>query len=444
VCGISAKPSCFSNGAAIVRVRDLTFKTWLRSHREKATKERWLRELYPWPVLAQVDYEQKYLGRSQRLSYDGTDYDVTLQWIRWQEERQTFRCRVRVESEGLGWHSRSFSDEFDVCYAADGAFVTLFHARKEEPLEIVAKAFFNRRWDRLDTNSFKSLAVSRFLAASIVSQAAEEAFTESPLVHYPECRLVGGTSPLFSNGSKIWIGYRFSSEGAFAWARLAAGNAARIVALYFADTKYQFRTDTPPNVKVESIVQLDAERLGSKYDDLIRVLVRNLELPEDVRDYGHLEAIVTGKIIASPSTIQEVDVNEALAALKRPCYSKSELRYQLAAGVVLNAWIENERSLGYVSRKKFYAFKEKIGVIVKWAADTKLDGVRIWAEPNSYEPVLYIRIDEVDFSFRAIPGAESFVKAAANDSLEWAGVRLKPIAPMVLAWARSLRSLGPS
>ena len=346
-------------------------------------------------------------------------------------------------SEGLGWHSRPFSDEFDVCYAADGAFVTLFHARKEEPLEIVAKAFFNRRWDKLNASYFKSLAVSRFLAASIVSQAAEEAFTEFPLLHCPESRLVGGTSPLFSNGSKIWIGYRFFSEGAYAWARLAAGNAARIVALYFADTKYQFRTDTPPNVTVESIVQLDAERLGSKYDDLIRVLVRNLELPGELGDYEHLEAIVTGNIVVSPSPIQEVDVNEALAALKRPCYSKSELRYQLAAGVVLNAWIENERSLGYVSRKKFYAFKEKIGVIVKWAADTKLDGVRIWAEPNSYELVLYIRIDDVDFSFRAIPGAELYVKAA-NDSLEWAGVRLKPIAPMVLAWARSLRNLGPS
>jgi len=82
------------------------------------------------------------------------------------------------KSEGLGWHSRSFSDEYDVCYAADGAFVTLFHARKEEALEIIAKAFFNRRWDRLNTGSFKSLAASRFLAASIVSQAAEEAFTE--------------------------------------------------------------------------------------------------------------------------------------------------------------------------------------------------------------------------------------------------------------------------
>jgi len=213
--------------------------------------------------------------------------------------------------------------------------------------------------------------------------------------------------------------------------------------LHFVDTKYQFRADTPSNVKVKSIAQLDAERLGSKYDDLIRVLVRNLEIPKQPRDYDHLEAIVTGKVITSPFPMREVDVNEALAALKRPCYSKSELRYQLAAGVVLNAWIENERSLGFVSRKKFYVFKEKIGVIVKWAADTKLDGVRIWAEPDSREHILYIRIDNVDFSFRAIPGTESFVKAG-NDSLEWAGVRLKPIAPMVLAWARSLRSFGPS
>src|SRR3954451_14047473 len=64
--------------------------------------------------------------------------------------------------------------------------------------------------------------------------------------------------------------------------------------------------------------------------------------------------------------------NSLLAASRLPCTSKSELRYQLAAGVVLNAWIENERRLGYVQRKKFYAFKERIGDLVKWAEDAQL------------------------------------------------------------------------
>src|SRR5262249_4946981 len=152
-----------------------------------------------------------------------------------------------------------------------------------------------------------------------------------------------------------------------------------------------------------------------------------------------LVSIVTGQAGAPSSLILEADVHEALAALKRPCSSKSEFRYQLAAGVVLNAWIEDERRLGHGGRKKFYAFKQKIGWLVKWAAEARLDGVTIWAEAGLREPILYIRIDDVDFSFHAIPGTDAFF-VTGNDALTWSGVRLKPIAPIVLAWARALRS----
>jgi hypothetical protein len=88
-------------------------------------------------------------------------------------------------------------------------------------------------------------------------------------------------------------------------------------------------------------------------------------------------------------------VNEALAAMKRPCGSKAELRYQLAAGVVINAWIDAERGLGFSQRKKFYAFKQRIGALVKWAAGTELPDVRLWAEPHprGQTPIVYVRID---------------------------------------------------
>jgi hypothetical protein len=47
----------------------------------------------------------------------------------------------------------------------------------------------------------------------------------------------------------------FFSEGAYAWARQNMGSAERVVALYSADTKYQFRTDLPPMAEVMSIAQ---------------------------------------------------------------------------------------------------------------------------------------------------------------------------------------------
>jgi hypothetical protein len=99
------------------------------------------------------------------------------------------------------------------------------------------------------------------------------------------------------------------------------------------------------------------------------------------------------------------------------------------------------------ARKKFYAFKQKVGALVQWAVDGRLDGVKIWAatggvrrwdDPGSKATILYVRIDDVDFSFHAIPGADAFLNAG-NNTLTWSGARLKPIAPIVLAWARSMR-----
>jgi hypothetical protein len=428
-----------------LRLRDVTFANWLKNHREKDPEERWLRELYPWPVLAQADCDVAQIDRIQRIVYDGVEYRVILQNIRWQAMHGTYRYRIRVECDGLGWHSRSFSDGFDLCGTPDGSFVTLFHAKTEEPLEKMARAFFSRRWTDIRPDSFKTLAVSRFLAAAIVGQVAEEAFKATPLTHYPNARLIGGPSPMLASGGDLWIGYRFFSENAYEWARRSAGNASRVVALYFADTKYQFRTDLPLGTEVQSIAQLDATLLGGRHEDLIRTLLRGLELPSGAPDPEQLERIVLGHAEAPSVPVTEADVHEALAALKRPCDSKEELRYQLAAAVVLNVWIESERRLGFPQRKKFYAFKQKVESLARWVAETRPPGVELWVEAlaPSEDPVLFLRVEEVDFSFHAIPIASRLL-AIRSEHPTWKGVRLKPIAPLVLTWARRLRSPLPT
>jgi hypothetical protein len=146
-----------------------------------------------------------------------------------------------------------------------------------------------------------------------------------------------------------------------------------------------------------------------------------------------------GQTKAPVTPLIEADVHEALAALKRPCGSRSDLRYQLAAAVVLNAWIESERRLGFSQRKRFYAFKQNVDSLTKWAMTAKPPGVKLWAEalPQSKTPILYIRVDEVDFSFHSIPVARCLL-GSGRSQLTWSGVRLKPIVPLVLAWARAL------
>lgn len=421
-----------------MRLRRVSFDNWLRSHTHKEREERWLRELYPWPVLAQVHCDQEHLGVPQSIRHDGAAYEVTLRRIEWQCSHQTYRYRMFVESEGLAWHSRPFSDEYDMCGTRDGRFKTLFHRKKKEPLERIARAFFSRRWSDLSRHDFRSLAVSRYLAASVVCQVAERAYGHVVLTDYPTARVAGGYSPMLAHGSALWLGYRFYSEDAYAWARNCAGEASEVVAFYFADTRYQFRTDLPPGSSVRPVSEVDSE-VGGEHRDLILALMRQLELPPEDTPLSSLEEMVRGRSTVSAVHVSESDVNEAHAALRRPCESKAELRYQLAAGVLLNAWIENERARGFPQRKKFYAFKQRIGELFGWAGARELPGVALWVEEDarSSHPLAFLRIDGVDFSFHAVPGVQDR-RFADRERLTWSGVRLKPIAPLVLRWARFL------
>ena len=112
-------------------------------------------------------------------------------------------------------------------------------------------------------------------------------------------------------------------------------------------------------------MQLNSTELGGKFEDLIQVLLRGLQIPTEHPSAGELASIVLGSRKVSAAPVVEADVHEALAALKRPCQTKKEFRYQLAAAVVLNeTWIESERQLGYPQRKKFYAFKKRVDDLV--------------------------------------------------------------------------------
>lgn len=424
-----------------MRLKNVTYTTWLKSHVYKPPRERWLRELYPWPVLAQVECDESLLNEMQSCWHDDIEYRITLKDVKWQPDKGTFRYRLRVECDGLGWHARSFDDEYDLVAAPDGTFVTLFHTRKQEPLEKISKIFFARRWADLADQDFRTLAVSRFLSAALVSELAEDAFAGESLEHYPESRITGSQSPMFARKTELWIGHRFFSEHAYAWARRCAPHAERVVAIYFADTKHQFLTDLPKNASVLSATHLDATMLGGKHQDLVFALLRASAPAVVALSDAELSRVVLGHQLHECGPITEADVHESLAAMKCPCSTKGDLAYQLSAGVLLNAWIDGERRLGYKDRKAFYAFKQKIRELAEWAIVHKPEGVVVWAEraANEQMPALYIRIDSVDFSFHAVP-LRGMLEGSGPEDLRWSGVRLKPMAPLVLDWGRRLRA----
>ena len=127
-----------------MRLKGVSFANWIRrpSHAGKDPEERWLREWYPWPVLARVECGESYVGMAQSIRHDRITYEATLQCApKWQPRHGTFKYRMLIESEGLGWHSRAFSDRYDMCGTPDGSFVTVFHTNKREPLERIARSF---------------------------------------------------------------------------------------------------------------------------------------------------------------------------------------------------------------------------------------------------------------------------------------------------------------
>jgi hypothetical protein len=424
-----------------MRLKNVSYATWLRSHLSKPPRERWLRELYPWPVIAQVDCGENLLNQLQSYWHNDVEYRVTLKGVTWQADRGTFRYRLSIECDGLGWHARSYDDHYDLVAAPDGTFVTLFHAKKVEPLEKIAKAFFARRWHDLAGDDIRTLAVSRFLSAALAGEIAEDVFASEGLEHYPESRISLGSAPMFAAKGGLWVGYRFFSEHAHAWARRCASGTDRVVALYFADTTHQFLTDLPANAQVHSIAHLDAAALGGKYGDLVLALLRKVAPASGSLPDADLARVVLGQQLHDCGPITEEDVYESLAALKCPCNSKGDLAYQLSAGVLLNAWIDEERRLGFKERKAFYAFKQKIRELAEWAVNSRPEEVVVWVErtENESTAALHIRVDGVDFGFHAVPLGNLSESLVATEH-KWSGIRLKPMAPLVLDWGRRFRA----
>ena len=66
-----------------MKLRNVTFANWPGSHGSKDAEERWLRELYPWPVLAQVEYDESHVGIAQAITHDEVESTATLLSVRW-------------------------------------------------------------------------------------------------------------------------------------------------------------------------------------------------------------------------------------------------------------------------------------------------------------------------------------------------------------------------
>lgn len=259
-----------------------------------------------------------------------------------------------------------------------------------------------------------------------------------PEVKFSPSTFVGELEAALFASSDLVIGYRYYQDQAYAWCRRQEEAGRKALCLYTAASLFQFNTQKPENSEVISLVKFDSLYCNRKFKRQIDRITHLLDAPRDCsdQDWAHL----LSNEMPPKLEISNSEIHESLQALNLSVQSVDDLRYLMAAGVVLNEWLRDVVKSSS-KLKKFYAFKEELGKIINNNVDLDSSRVTVWRGLGDGVQPVYVRIDSVDFSFHAIPLKNKNIKV--HDDLEWTGFRLKPIAPLVLAWARRQRQIAP-
>jgi hypothetical protein len=186
----------------------------------------------------------------------------------------------------------------------------------------------------------------------------------------------------------------------------------------------------------------------SRYLRQTQFLVNHLRSPvvtQSNEPEGELRArILSGKGASSEITTSEL--REAKAGLGRIISTTGDAAYVLACANLLNAALNKKLHL-YKGRERLdkdvYAFKAELGVSIEQLARSPLTNIQFYVAADD---LVLVRVRGIQFSFHAVPQTEclrSYVTSHASAPQEWSGIRLQPIAPLVLRWARALLMLEP-
>jgi hypothetical protein len=136
--------------------------------------------------------------------------------------------------------------------------------------------------------------------------------------------------------------------------------------------------------------------------------------------------------------ILKSDLMEAMAMMKLVPSNQNEMFYYLSAMNLINAFINKERK-GKTSKskmfKEMYFFKSYLTKVL----DIQVSNNSILGELFIGKGVVYVKVLDFQFSFHSIKMTEvlkHYANSNNNVKMEWSGIRLQPIAPLVLKLAR--------
>ena len=430
-------------------IKPLSYDSFKKNHYKDKNKpeKMWARALLPWQIVDHVDFTNMESGQTVAIGereFTARLISRELDFSRENSNRVVYL--IEIAGAAVGWEGRLINQEYKLITFWDGELLSFYANDKDEDgtdkLEKLFQQFLRGNFANLDILKQKDRDIHTYLscllAVTMISGSLLEVGTFNS-----ESQGKFGDAPLFCSPQLI-IGFCFFQDQAHEWCREQSGCAAKvgqdsgqeILCLYVAPTLHQFKRGLPSGSRAISIADFNMQYCEGRFDRQIERINHLLDEPRQCSDETW-DAIKTGQLF-NTVRITTSEIHEALEALKLPTRSVDDFRYQLAAGVLLNAWLDqatpNQKKL-----KAFYAFKETLGRIINENVHLDETRVDIWRGESSGadNDVVYARVDGTEFSFHAIPRHFSSIPVLHHQ--EWSGVRLKPFAPLVLAYCRRLR-----
>jgi hypothetical protein len=444
-----------------MNIHSINFETWCSNHKDDHTAK-WCRELYPWEVFQDIDYSKAKEGTLQEISSGRISYEAIVKSRKVDEKRGgRIVCLVHLRNPELNlslrkqWQNRSWDHEFRLVASPEGYFITLYVVG-DDPTETMLREFFEGDFPALENK--RNLPLSGLMFRSLISYAALDMYPELEKAHSYTIKSVsqkgfhsgvrpldaGGTfEPFLSQGRELWIGYSFTEEKAHRLALQLIGQCDRLIVVYSQPTfsKHHRAKGSAEIYSLSEFLRLASADIYRNYSEQARFLLNHLQgEPEDEAESARelYEKVLTLK---GPMEILTSEVREAKAGLGIIVTNECEAAYVCACANLLNAALNRRSGLylgGLELSNEVYSFKQIFGRKVEEMMLLQARGVSVYLAPDG---LTYVSIGGVQFSYRQIPRTaklKAFASTKMNTLQEWDGIRLQPIAPLVLAWARAL------
>ncbi|WP_141500894.1 hypothetical protein [Paenibacillus luteus] len=444
-----------------MKIENLDFQTWCRNHKETHVAK-WCREVYPWVVLRNIDFESVFLNERQIISFNHIEYEITVLSIELQSNgryKTTFRLKSNMKSGQSEWEQRKWDTVFQIIYNKEGEFITVF-TKKEDPSKDLVAKFMKGSFKRITEN--KSRPVSLLLFNSLISYLMEMTFPNAVyLKRFAVDTEAEGYSkiftikskyiyPLFSIDRSHWIFSSFNEERAHRIGLRLADQCEKLTIIFCNPTYTRHHRCKHKNVEVISLFEFynrSSEKIREQFERQIILLQNHLSLPESKSNELILNEISQPKF--TEYEIKKSELLEALAIMKIPVSNKYVAFYFFAGMNLINSWLSVNRKNPEISNKEeqlfkdMYFFKTYINKRIVEIIENNIDGVNV----SFQNQFCLIELFNFQISFYNLPLIDTpenriildFVSSPKNKYIEWSGKRLQPVAPLIFSLARNFK-----